>query len=220
MLDKWHRILLEDVPEAKPGIRRAAIEETAAAFGHYYISGEQVDAAVDYFISKFSEMIPDACQSSVDTSPTAAEVVTVVKWAAWALVVLLAIHPYFDGNGRLCRLLCNYVLSSIFPFDIPVFNVYSTCTSRFDYVRALIISQNCPCSTATTEMDDDENLCLNGPDVFEQAKPGIMATMVLESVCFSCKHFYEGKINRVLLFFSVFGLFDWDGLLKNLMGQR
>jgi len=197
LLDNWHHVLLEDVPEAKPGIRRAATNETAAAFGHYYIPGEQVDAAMDYFISNFYEMVPDAYQSSVDTPPTADEIVTVAKWAAWALVVLLAIHPYFDGNGRLCRLICNYALSSIFPFDIPVFNVYNTFTSRIDYVKALAISQNCPCLTATTEMDDDENLCLNGTDVFEQVKPGIMATMVLESICFSCKHFYEEVTRRI-----------------------
>src|SRR5262249_51203377 len=67
-----------------------------------------------------------------------------VKWSAWSLLHFLSLHPFRDGNGRTARLLSNYVLSSVFPFEIPAYNLYSK-TTRDDYMRALQESRRCPC---------------------------------------------------------------------------
>ena len=41
------------------------------------------------------------------------------------------IHPFADGNGRICRLLMNYILTM---FDLPVFYVFKR--SRIAYIQA------------------------------------------------------------------------------------
>jgi Fic family protein len=49
----------------------------------------------------------------------------------------VSIHPFADGNGRVSRLLMNYVLSI---FDLPIFYV-SKC-SRISYIQALEKTRN------------------------------------------------------------------------------
>lgn len=64
----------------------------------------------------------------------------IFKLAAWFFFELISLHPFGDGNGRLCRLLCSYVLSIITPFPAPVYNVH--CPSdRNDYVRAIVTAR-------------------------------------------------------------------------------
>lgn len=60
------------------------------------------------------------------------------KCAAWLLFHLVSLHPFADGNGRTCRLLASYVLSSIVtPFPVSVcHNNLRSC--RTDYIRAIV----------------------------------------------------------------------------------
>lgn len=78
-----------------------------------------------------------------------------------------------------------------------MYNVYDKFTNRDDYVTALIMSQNCPCTSAENVMGEEEYSCLNGREVFEHVKPGLMASMVLESACYSCKLFYDSVAQRI-----------------------
>ena len=61
----------------------------------------------------------------------------VFKCSAYLLFELLDVHPFSDGNGRLCRLLASYSLAVMTPFPTPIYNVWSD-TSKEDYVDALI----------------------------------------------------------------------------------
>ncbi|XP_067674881.1 uncharacterized protein [Haliotis asinina] len=59
------------------------------------------------------------------------------KCAAWLLFNLVSLHPFSDGNGRLCRLLCSYALSVSTPFPSPIYNVYSP-TKKNDYMDGIV----------------------------------------------------------------------------------
>ena len=61
----------------------------------------------------------------------------VFKCSAYLLFELLDVHPFSDGNGRLCRLLASYSLAVMTPFPTPIYNVWSD-TTKEDYIDALI----------------------------------------------------------------------------------
>jgi fido (protein-threonine AMPylation protein) len=56
------------------------------------------------------------------------------KLAAWLLHSVISLHPFSDGNGRLCRLLASYVLTLICPFPSPIENI----STNTDFLDAII----------------------------------------------------------------------------------
>ncbi|XP_020626593.1 uncharacterized protein LOC110063939 [Orbicella faveolata] len=66
------------------------------------------------------------------------------KTCAWLLFELLDLHPFSDGNGRLCRILCSYSLSKLNPFPTPIYNVW-TDSCKHDYIEALVEARRSPC---------------------------------------------------------------------------
>ena len=57
------------------------------------------------------------------------------KICSFFVFELLDLHPFGDGNGRLCRLLASYVLSRITPFPA---SIYCVSGSRNDFISCLI----------------------------------------------------------------------------------
>ncbi len=64
----------------------------------------------------------------------------IIKCAAWLFCQLITIHPFGNGNGRLCRLLVSQVLSEIVPFPIPIYNFANV--TRNNYLEAIISFQD------------------------------------------------------------------------------
>lgn len=178
-LDQWYRILLDKVPGAKPGVRRteAFHNVMSPGDGHYYPSGHLAEPKWQEFINQYSMLSQSLFTSNDITIETIAKT---VKLAAWALVIGLGLHNYFDRNGRLYRLLCNITLLSVFPFDIPICIAHDTFMSRTWYLNVIISCQNCHC------LHNPASDCLSVRDMFSAARPGLMATMVLESCVSAC----------------------------------
>lgn len=61
--------------------------------------------------------------------------------AALVFVQLISIHPFEDGNGRMLRLLTNFVLSAITPFAIPAY-IEDGIRSRQTYIDAIMAARN------------------------------------------------------------------------------
>lgn len=54
-----------------------------------------------------------------------------IKESSWLLFNFVDTHPFADGNGRMCRLLANYVLSILLPFPVHL------CGNRDEYLSAI-----------------------------------------------------------------------------------
>ena len=62
------------------------------------------------------------------------------RLAAWFLFEFLGLHPFSDGNGRVARMLCSYILMTVTPFPTPIYNIYSE-TTYSDYVQSKLYKQ-------------------------------------------------------------------------------
>ena len=76
------------------------------------------------------------------------KLVTLVKCAAWLLFNFVDIHPFGDGNGRMCRLLAAYTMMVMTPFPVHVYYVNpeegSSMPSRDDYMSAIVSCRQHP----------------------------------------------------------------------------
>ena len=58
------------------------------------------------------------------------------RCAARLLFDFVDAHPFGNGNGRMCRLLANYVLTLITPFPVALYS--NTGSGREDYLNAIV----------------------------------------------------------------------------------
>ena len=79
----------------------------------------------------------------------------IIKCAAWFFCRVISVHPFGDGNGRVCRLLANDVLMELTPFPVQLYNVGNV--TRNHYFNAIVQSQddyyNPPCDLSAILVD-------------------------------------------------------------------
>ena len=64
--------------------------------------------AVCTLLDRFNSLITQ----SINETDEADRLLSIFKSVAWLVFELLDLHPFSDGNGRLCRLLCSYSMFS------------------------------------------------------------------------------------------------------------
>ena len=121
------------------------------------------EECVQLVIDRYNPLIEHAkvCQDQKE------KVENTFKAAAYLVFEMLDVHPFSDGNGRLCRLLASYVLDSMSPFPTPIYNVWSK-SHKGDYVQALV----------ETRMSDNRHPCA-------------LTSMMIECNWFEWRKFYE-----------------------------
>ena len=135
-----HKTLMKGLKEAeKCGNLRDSEVYTYWDDGvHYYPPPENVEncfyAAIDCH---------NMYMESVVNMKTEEKVPYIFKCAAWLLFTFVDIHPFVDGNGRLCRLLANYVLSLITPFPVSTYSpTGKEGSGRQRYIEAIVECRN------------------------------------------------------------------------------
>lgn len=151
-----HRTLLADV-DVRAGTFSTCVRETEYK-GEKYIyplllnerdARERVQALLDSH-NTMRLLINKRKKKKKDT--TAATMTNIFKCTAWLFFELVSLHPFADGNGRLCQLLCNYALRSTTPFPSAIYNSYADC-NRLDFLDTLVTARSSvsrkPCDLAS-----------------------------------------------------------------------
>ena len=75
---------------------------------YHYQQPDDMQEAVCVLLDRFNSVFIQ----SINTNPESNKLLSILKCVAWLVFELLDLHPFSDGNGRLCRLLSSYVLST------------------------------------------------------------------------------------------------------------
>jgi fido (protein-threonine AMPylation protein) len=132
-LQRWHEKLFLSDLEFNPGkIRSRGVETSFSDFSkhkypHHSVIRNQLSALclTVYQLSKLIDSRGDRHR------PLADKICDVFCLAAFAQFHFVDIHPFVDGNGRICRLISKRILDAVLPFPPPMF------TNRDKYLASL-----------------------------------------------------------------------------------
>lgn len=172
LLQETHRILLQDVPlgdrRTKPGI--FSNQKRFTNFGGewyeypYLPDPGQMENAVTHLLDDYNERFDLCTKHGLKDFD---HFYYLFKTCAWLLFELLDLHPFGEGNGRLCRILSSYLLSTFSPFPTPVYNVW-THSTKYNYQKALYDTRNT-----------------------DKRHPTALTTMLIECSYHGWKHFFK-----------------------------
>lgn len=126
-----HRVLFEEtiVPPnmTRPGhlSNRPRYADVKGYARHWYPVPEDMDSALVSLFDEYNVRY-DSCRGAYDKE--------LFLTCAWLTCRFLALHPFGDGNGRLCQILCNYAMTEYHPFPVAF------CDTD-DYLSLLIKAQ-------------------------------------------------------------------------------
>ena len=147
LLEETHCLILQDIPLpkafTKPGKMSNNLRVTEFKGELYqYANPEDMESTVSNLLDKYNFLF-DSCTKGKRKLEDFDDFYNLFKTCAWLLFELLDLHPFSDGNGRLCRILCSYSLSRLNPFPTPIYNVW-TDSSKHDYIEALVEARKSP----------------------------------------------------------------------------
>ena len=99
-----------------------------------YAKPKDLELKVQTLLDRYNDLIAHCVKEEENLEE---QIYKMFKTCAFLLFELLDLHPFCDGNGRLCRLLCSYALQSVTPFPTPIYNVWSD-SCKDDYIQALV----------------------------------------------------------------------------------
>jgi len=171
LLKETHRILMQGKPgsTARGEFSKESRYNDFSEERYYYQQPEDMEKAVDELLDMYNVMFNLCTKYGLKELD---DFYSLFKICAWLLFELLDLHPFGDGNGRVCRILCSYSLSKFTPFPTPVYNVW-TESSKTDYYQALV---------DTRQQKDLQILC---------RKPTTLTTMIIECSYYGWGKFFE-----------------------------
>ena len=129
---KWHSQLFDGIlGKDVLGRWRTTSCDTMTDRGRFYYPHNKIIEPAMKALCRIMEACLDNMNFKFPT-PSTEQVVWVFALAAFVQFHLVDIHPFLDGNGRICRLMSKFVLDIVCPVPFPMF------TNRVVYVDALM----------------------------------------------------------------------------------
>ena len=131
-----HRVLMNGLHKDAGELRKAR----AYAMGDDHVYPEPIvaellfNACIDHHSIHMSYYHKELAEKA----PSVESFGYLFKCAARLLFDFVDAHPFGDGNGRMCRLLANHVLSLITPFPVSPYSSGEGRSRREDYLDAII----------------------------------------------------------------------------------
>jgi fido (protein-threonine AMPylation protein) len=138
MLRQVNKIILRNIPRQKFYTKAGTYSNNPRITQfrgetYYYQQPDDMQEAVCLLMDRYNSLFTQ----SMNKTDEVEKLQGIFKSVAWLVFELLDLHPFSDGNGRLCRLLCSYVLSTCTPFPSPIYNMHSD-SSQKDFIDALV----------------------------------------------------------------------------------
>ena len=132
-----HRVLMNELRDDAGELRKTYVFSTWKNEDYVYpdfdVAEQLLYACVDHHSTHMTEY-----GKLAEKAPKVESFCYLFKCAARLLFDFVDAHPFGDGNGRMCRLLANYVLSLITPFPVALYGSGEGRTTREDYVNAIV----------------------------------------------------------------------------------
>lgn len=132
-----HRVLMKGLRDDAGEIRKTCVFTTWKNedyfYPEFYVAEQLLYACVDHHSTHMTEY-----GALAKNAPKVESFRYLFKCAARLLFDFVDAHPFGDGNGRMCRLLANYVLSLITPFPVALYGSGEGRSGREDYVNAIV----------------------------------------------------------------------------------
>ena len=125
-------------------------DRTATIPLYHYQQPDDMQEAVCVLLDRFNSVY----MQSRNTNPESNKLSSIFKCVAWLVFELLDLHPFSDGNGRLCRLLSSYVLSMCTLFPTPIYNLHTD----HEFEKALIAGRKTRHPSTLTSMIIESSL--------------------------------------------------------------
>ena len=130
-----HKVLMKNLLKSNK-VGEFSTEKKMAGDGHVYPDLDTKEHAyneVQTIVDRYNATIDYIKNARLDPIKQNS---MYIRCAAWILYNFVALHPFADGNGRMCRLLASHCLYLVFPFPCPIYNIYAP-TERHDYLAAI-----------------------------------------------------------------------------------
>ena len=132
-----HTILMKNLIDKEKCGEFSTAWKMAADDRHFYPkfdSKEEIFNEIQTIIDRYNATI-DYVKNCLSLDPIE-RISMYFRCAAWILYNFVNLHPFANGNGRMCRLLASHCLYLVFPFPCPIYNIYAP-TNRNDYLNAI-----------------------------------------------------------------------------------
>lgn len=125
---------------APPGVYRRAHAFPYGSSDRFYCPPHEIEMRMERLMDLYNDYVEKLPKNRLhnDMEFDERDARKVYNLAAWILFHFVNIHPFSDGNGRMCRLLANSVLFNECPFPVFLKGPYPLKVARKIYLSSII----------------------------------------------------------------------------------